>query len=808
MKKLLLIIFLSATSAILYAQQGKKATDPKPTSQPDMNKLLEDAMKEEGMSKEEQEEMKKLMKDVMPALAEQNAKTADYPEFTSNKQLVPKKDATRIASILKKTLTQADMAAYAANLHNKILLRGKQEEKNIIKQVLAKTSNAAEIHTAAMLAMMQGHPEAAMALTMKSVQLNPANINYQNNMAALLTQYGYPEQALPVLQKIKQQYPANSTVLNNLAHAWLGLGETDSVKKFTSLAMRVNPAHPEASLCGGLMQELMGDPVKASDYYQESMDQAPNLFTETMQKNAGKKSGSEIPDWEKIRRSIAIYEYFPKNWIKTSILTPSVGSYVHNKSLKEGYEKADEEFDAKLETIINELSKEIESLANQGEETFVKELGKEMMKGVNFMSKPAVLVLKVLHQYGADMLARNSQDMIELHKKIDGFRAEYRNATKNATKCQTYDAAKNKLMQNVNPLVHKFYTEKAEECRQWLNALATWNWYLVGNVKNTVLLQDMGYVAALETYYNEAMYSQLAESSDCSPQKEIAPADIPPHNIPNFTCPAIVSIPVGPEWQKLTSASYDFNKNAHNIAKSATAIPNASLGYATSNIIAQPGKGGAFVKTANGSITPGNINTDMELEPITKIEKDWDLTPLPKIPLDDLTPLPDLSKSRYAKQLLEKMMTADCKGVRNSKDILKEELDKMMKSVKELDAHEELLNEIKKFGEDVEGMEAEMEKKNELKSKIDKFQQEVDKLDRYDQWQESKKNLERMIKELDAMDDKRALKDKISKFQSLVDEMENAPAALKDIQQNGIQTTISSGLQAPGTFSPVKGLFQ
>ena len=101
-----------------------------------------------------------------------------------------------------------------------------------------------------------------------------------------------------------------------------------------------------------------------------------------------------------------------------------------------------------------------------------------------------------------------------------------------------------------------------------------------------------------------------------------------------------------------------------------------------------------------------------------------------------------------------------------------------------------------------------MEKKNELKSKLEKFQQEVDKLDKYEQWQESKKNLERMIKELDTMDDKKALKHSISKFQSLVDEMENAPAALKDIQQNGVQTTISSGLQAPGTFSPVKGLFQ
>lgn len=546
MKKILLVFNMLLVIATAFAQPGKKpGTKEKSPTPSEMDKAMEEAMK--GMSKEEQEEMKKLMKGIMPALAEQNAKTADYPEFSNNKQLIPKKDVARIALVSKKIPAPGTIATLAGGLYTKIMTKGSVAETNIVKQVLAKTTNASDIHAAAILAMMQGHPEAAMALAMKAVQADPTNNNYQNNMAALLTQYGYPEQAIPVLQKLKQQSPANSTVLNNLAHAWLGLGETDSVKRYASLAMRVNPAHPEASMCGGLMQELMGDPVKASEYYQASMDQAPNPFTEALLKNAGKNQGADIPDWEKIRQSIA------------------------------------------------------------------------------------------------------------------------------------------------------------------KSAMA--------------------------------------------------------------------------------------------------AMPNASLGFGLSNTIAQPGKGGAFAKTANGSITPGNINTDMELVPITKIEKDWDLTPLPNIPLDDLVPLPDLSKRRYAKQLLEKMLTADCSGVRNSKDILKDEMEKMMKSIKELEAHEELLNEIKKFGEDVEEMEAEMEKKGQLKEKIEKFQQEVDKLDKYDQFQESKKNMERLIKELDAMDDGKMVKDKISKFQALVDEMDNAPAALKDIQQNGVQTTISSGVQAPGTFTSVKGLF-
>ncbi|MBK9463479.1 MAG: hypothetical protein IPN56_01500 [Chitinophagaceae bacterium] len=67
MKKYLLMALLFGTITVA-AQPNKKPAQKPTTSQPDMNKLLEEAMKNEGMSKEEQEEMKKLMKDVMPAL--------------------------------------------------------------------------------------------------------------------------------------------------------------------------------------------------------------------------------------------------------------------------------------------------------------------------------------------------------------------------------------------------------------------------------------------------------------------------------------------------------------------------------------------------------------------------------------------------------------------------------------------------------------------------------------------------------------------------------------------------------------------
>ncbi|MBK9569145.1 MAG: hypothetical protein IPO53_03980 [Chitinophagaceae bacterium] len=61
----------------------------------------------------------------------------------------------------------------------------------IVKKVIAQSTKASDLGGAAILSMMQGHPQAALALSMKAVQADPASANWQNNMASLLTQYGY-----------------------------------------------------------------------------------------------------------------------------------------------------------------------------------------------------------------------------------------------------------------------------------------------------------------------------------------------------------------------------------------------------------------------------------------------------------------------------------------------------------------------------------------------------------------------------------------------------------------------------------------
>ena len=99
-------------------------------------------------------------------------------------------------------------------------------------------------------------------------------------------------------------------------------------------------------------------------------------------------------------------------------------------------------------------------------------------------------------------------------------------------------------------------------------------------------------------------------------------------------------------------------------------------------------------------------------------------------------------------------------------------------------------------------------KKEELKKKNDAFQKSVDELDRYEQMKELFKTAEQFGKEMEAMDDKKAFREHTQKIIQMVEEMDNTSAAINEIRQTGLHPSISSGLQAPGTFAPNKTLFQ
>ena len=793
MKKYLLTLAIVFAATTVFAQSGNKPiAKEKAPSQKEIDKMLDDEMK--GMSEDDKAEMRKMMKDVMPSVPQGNNTMAYYPEFTSNEQLVPKKNVARIAAMSKKKLVQTDMAAYASTLYNKLMTKGDAAEIALAKKIIAQNPKANAIGAAAVLCMLQGHPQAAMALSMKAVQTDPSNANWQNNMASLLTQYGYPEQAIPVLQKLKNQFPKNSTVLNNLGQAWLALGDIDSAKININMAGGLNPSHPEAKETEGVIEEITGNTDKATDDYIKAIENAISPFTEMLIKNNNGQSKFEKIDFEKLKRSITIYEYFPKDWITIPKLSDSVSGYENDMSIKNGYGKMFEELSATIDTMAKASSVELVELMDRTElmkadsTTFAAGMKKETLKGLNMMSKPAVIVQNILQAYLHQWLLDGQKEGGLLMENINTQRMVMTKSGNN-DKCRDYDRKNNEFLAYANPLVRKFHAKRIEEFRVWLNAFCTWSWYLAGNPKNTILSACIAWTGAIKEMYQAAIDQQYAEKKSCVNQNGDGVTNIPVPAIPNFTCPTIVNISIGTDWQQLNNETKNFNENTSGIKNNSTKpVPNASIGLGLgSNYIAEPGKA-PFMKTANGSISLGMINEYDPLEMLKDYPYTDDLTPLPKISPDDLTPLPDRRKNKMVKALLKKMMSADCKNIKKYKykpPVLIVGLGELV-----LEKSEKEILEVKEDGDVV------YVKYDDGSAAVFMEDGSILEID-------APRNSEKEAIKSTTVKPKAVTKDASAKNKTY-GEMQEAKT---HFDAYGLQPSISSGIQAPGTFTPQKGLF-
>jgi len=672
---LLLILMFSIGYAVAQTKPASRETKP---SQSEIDKMMEDATK--GMSAEEKAEIEKMMKGVMSEVGTKPGSTV-IP-FTDNKKLVPVKDLNRINRIPKKVFTDADVNTNTAFLYSKLMAKISAPEKAIITGVLQQSPKGSVIMEAAITSFMQGHNEAAMGLALKAVQAEPKNANHQNNLAAILSQSGYPEKAIPYLKKISAQYPSNSTVLHNMGYAWLSLGQIDSAQRLFAYAAVRNPNNPETKLCRGVIEEIKGDPKKAADNYVESFEDVPNPFTEDLAKNVKADGKLGKMDFDKMKSRIVIYEYFKKDWIVIPALSDNVSAFEKNSSIKNGYSKMFEELNAKIGSMAEASSAEIKDLADKGVVEFTETMMNESIKGINMMSKPAAYVQIILDTYVKEWIENYQKEGSALMEKINKAQMVMTKIEDN-DKCPDTDRKNNEFLVYANPLIRKFNDKKNEEFRVWLNAFCTWRWYITGNPQNTVMTECIGWTAFLAGMYQSAIDNQYVLEKACIDQKSDGALKITVPTIPNFTCPAVVTFPVGMDEMQLGSETTNFDNNDWDIKQAeGTTMPNVTLSMGVDkNDITEPGKyGNPYVKTGNGSINASGINCtdsdDNELMPLSKILDD--LASLPKILPDELAPLnpaylnnnkklgvTDFKKVRnaeLARKLLAEMMKTKCPG--------------------------------------------------------------------------------------------------------------------------------------------------
>lgn len=821
--KIYLIPVLLFVSVISYSQKPAQQKKP-PSSQPDMNKMLEEAMKAEGMSKEEQAEMKKMMQGVMPALQEHNATLADYPTFNNNKQLIPQKDPVKIAALSKKALSKTEVTAYAAGLYNKLLANANPGESALVKKIIAQSPKPTDIGSAAFLCLLQGHPQASIALYLKAIQLQPNNPTWQNNSAALLTQYGFPELSMSLLNKLDKELPRNSTILNNIGYAWLGLGEADSAKRYFTNALRINPKHPEARAGKGVTDENAGNKEMANKNYKAAMENAVNPFTDQLLKNNDGTDELKKIDLEKIKTTIPYYEYFGEDWITTlPVLSSNVYNYKEDKATKEAYKKMTEQITDRVKIITDKLDDDLDATAKKGEEEYVRVMTEETMKGLNMMSKPALMVIGILGNYMVQWQDTHLKETLSLGKwketqtkKRDADLADIFkkiNNTKGAT-CKQYkyllDSVENVYMRTVNARFSEFLARKADELRHWANMYCSWNWYVAGNLKNTILLQDYGFLALIAETYSSIVLSMEVRQEHCIDRfDEIKKTAVSPQ-LPNFDCRPILSVPAGAEWEELLATSKSFDDNKYGVKKTDEPLPNISASYGIADLLAEPAIA-PFVKTADGSVSPANYVNPDDMESSYYADEKY-------VPVDPETkPLPEEDvygekrrTSRMIRELLGDMIQLDCKSLKSSKEALREALARKKEAMRDKIYNQ--ANQLKKY--DKLGNEITEQRIKELiaqaKRTIEKYMTD----NNIDNYLDNLNQMMNTMEQLDYFNNPTAMREveiatkAIAATQQTAWEIKNGPSVLNSIEQNGIQVSISSGLQAPGTFKVSKNVFK
>lgn len=810
MKKIFFFLFILI---FLTAAQLPAQVKPKPNSQPkktEMDKMMEEIMKDPEMTDEE----KKIMKDIMKGMSpDKMTPTAAQVDFTDNKSLIPPKDAARIRNIHLKPLSDQEIATQANSMYTKLMAKAPAADKSLITATLTKAKTAAALRSASVIALLQGQNMASMAFAMKAVAAEPGNVNNQNNLAAVLTQSGYPEKALPILYKLQNQLPASSTVLNNTALAWMQLGETDSAWLYATAAWRLNPQNPETNITKGVVEESKGNKTGAEQYYERAHTLSPNDFTEKLLKNNNGKYNYDMNDFNKLKKMITIYEYFPYNWIEIPVFSNSVNGYKGDEATRTAYQEMLTELQDEIENLKTMASKDLDDLMDKDENNYLKEMMSAYTKGISFMSKPAMYITMTLEKIQWNWMEQYRKEHEQLKKIMGRYYKDVDAVMKRKdTKCADWDQAYNRYLGRVNPIIRLFHRRKIEEYRQIANAYCTWVWYLVGNPMNVMLTKCLDITQTMLTLYETAISDLQAHFKHCVNQPDITKTVKGPE-LPKFECPIVVSMPVGLAQLKMMAGTNSFDNNMFGIRKkSGTSMPNATIGFGIDEkSIPEPGKDGTpMMKTTETSVAPGQGNDDDDLAPLLTKEQlaaireaakpteaqvnaaiDKRLSELLKKANDYNAALDkgltQKLKALRSKMLMDKFRSADCNLKKENPNGLKDRVraEDWVKMIEAMERSEE---------------EAKVNEMQRLREALKKLGEDLDKMEN-----DTEDELAPLIN----------IKKDAAALQQAEKELNNLPplkgdyAEIKNnLKKNGMVTAISNGIQPPGSIIGfIKGLF-
>jgi hypothetical protein len=281
MKKYLLALLLFTYFNLLYAQPAKKNTKKeKATTQKNVDKMMEDAMKAAGMSKAEIEEAKIAMQQGIHA--QEVIKQSGVQLSTDGSDIKIPVKQTKLLLKIPSLSTAQQYATYI----NSLLLEAKT---NILPNIITAAENAIEqnkndmlsINNLSIAMLLKKQIATAVYTSIRVVQLNPNQTLLQHNLAFILHQAGYPQKAIPLLQFLLKKY--NTAALNNnLGQCYLSLGNKENAKSYLLACLLKEPMYYEANLGMGWLLTDEGKLAEANIYIAKALKNGYSTFGETL----------------------------------------------------------------------------------------------------------------------------------------------------------------------------------------------------------------------------------------------------------------------------------------------------------------------------------------------------------------------------------------------------------------------------------------------------------------------------------------------------------------------------------------------
>lgn len=276
MKKIILFLLGITLTATVFSQKAKSKETP--PSQKEMEELMKQAQKEMDQLSPEEKRIMDSMGIKMPNFKNtpkvSNAKLANAWE--DENRIVPKRDASRIASIAPTPSSSTALSALLNTINSKVQNAVSAETRKLGDQVIANLNGASvdeKIGNTAVGLLLMGKNELAIYIMSKAVGLNVNNASNLHNYAAMLSMNNGQQYSLPILNYLNKKYPNNPRILNEIGQAWFGLGNIELSQKYLDSTIRFGGFHPQATLTKALIEESKGNKQTAISLLKASLKQ-------------------------------------------------------------------------------------------------------------------------------------------------------------------------------------------------------------------------------------------------------------------------------------------------------------------------------------------------------------------------------------------------------------------------------------------------------------------------------------------------------------------------------------------------------